>query len=309
MGSVMNVSGRTDVSIVIACYNAAPYLAEAIYSAMDQSVPPREIIIINDGSTDESLSIAKSFPTVDIISQENSGVSIARNAGISASTGSYIVFLDADDRLLPNAIRDGKSALDENHRRWMVYGGNEIIDESGDIIGINDQPEGHVLTPYEIFTGSNPVPSQSMVRRSALDISGMFKPGLAFMEDQELWLRLHISGGILYCHGHRVASYRKHSLQTTMSTAQNYKIRRSITPHFRNITNGFISNDEWRSIDKYVKRNVGEYVPFEIFRQIKSIRIRDAVNSLGIYIRTIPHSLVGSSDMTWRRIIGTLRKW
>ncbi|HEY9003104.1 MAG TPA: glycosyltransferase family A protein [Mucilaginibacter sp.] len=94
------------VSIVIPAYNSANYLAATVQSALDQTWPNKEIIIVDDGSNDNSLAIAKSFESefVKVLSQENKGASAARNKGLSIAKGEYIQFLDADDLLSPNKI-------------------------------------------------------------------------------------------------------------------------------------------------------------------------------------------------------------
>lgn len=93
------------ISIVTPCYNGAKFLEETIQCAVSQSAPPIEIIVIDDGSTDDSASIAERFgPPVRVLRQANQGESVARNRGIAAATGSHVLFLDADDLLAPDAL-------------------------------------------------------------------------------------------------------------------------------------------------------------------------------------------------------------
>ena len=98
------------VSVIVPCYNGAAFLEEALRSALAQSYPEVEVVVVDDGSTDSSGEIARRFP-VRYIRQENRGLSEARNSGIRESKGSYLVFLDADDRLKPRAIETGLNAL------------------------------------------------------------------------------------------------------------------------------------------------------------------------------------------------------
>ncbi len=92
------------VSVIIPAYNAEKYIEIAVNSVLKQSYPNIEIIVINDGSTDNTLDVLSRFPNIVVISTENKGVSNARNMGIEASKGEYISFLDADDELDQNAI-------------------------------------------------------------------------------------------------------------------------------------------------------------------------------------------------------------
>jgi glycosyltransferase involved in cell wall biosynthesis len=94
------------VSILIPCYNAAPWLAETIRSALAQTWPRTEIIVVDDGSRDDSLAIARGFESrgVKVIAQPNRGASAARNAAFAASRGEWVQFIDADDLISPEKI-------------------------------------------------------------------------------------------------------------------------------------------------------------------------------------------------------------
>src|SRR5262245_1301539 len=92
------------VSVVIPCYNQARYLGEAIASARRQTHPDIEIIVVDDGSTDDTVQVAQGYDGVRVVSQPNKGQGAARNKGLEQATGAYIVFLDSDDRLLLRAF-------------------------------------------------------------------------------------------------------------------------------------------------------------------------------------------------------------
>src|ERR687890_856397 len=99
------------VSVVIPCYNQAHFLGEAIESVLAQSYPRFEIIVVDDGSTDDTSKVAARHPGGRYVYQNNQGVSAARNSGLARSEGEYVVFLDADDRLLPEALVAGFGGL------------------------------------------------------------------------------------------------------------------------------------------------------------------------------------------------------
>ena len=109
------------ISIIIPVYNVAPYLRDCLDSALKQDMSNYEIICINDGSTDNSLSILeeykKQFPQINLISQENKGLSAARNAGLRAATGDYILFLDSDDWIEPDTLQ---TLAEKQHGEDMV---------------------------------------------------------------------------------------------------------------------------------------------------------------------------------------------
>src|SRR5262245_20604446 len=92
------------VSVIIPCYNHAHYLGEAIESVLAQTVQDFEIIVVDDGSTDSTADVAARYPRVRYVRQNNQGLSAARNTGIKHGLGRFLVFLDADDLLLPGAL-------------------------------------------------------------------------------------------------------------------------------------------------------------------------------------------------------------
>jgi hypothetical protein len=122
-------------SIVITCYNQAGYLADAIRSALaqapDASSNSVEVVVVDDGSNDRTSSVAQGFPQVRYLFQPNWGLSAARNAGLDASSGQYVCFLDADDILLPGAIESGLRMFDEHPDCAFVYGDFRDVDARG----------------------------------------------------------------------------------------------------------------------------------------------------------------------------------
>ncbi len=105
------------VSVIVPVYNSERFLAEALNSIVGQTVPPAEIVVVDDGSTDQSAAIAARYPSVRLVRQANAGVSAARNAGLAAATGERLAFLDADDLFLPGKLAAQARALDA-HAEW-----------------------------------------------------------------------------------------------------------------------------------------------------------------------------------------------
>lgn len=123
-------------SVIIPAFNAAATLARAIESVRTQSWPAHEIIVVDDGSTDATAEIARQFgEAVRLIQQENSGVSVARNAGAAAATGNWLAFLDADDWYAPDRIKLHAEWIAEDATLDCLTGDYEYRDESGSLLG------------------------------------------------------------------------------------------------------------------------------------------------------------------------------
>ncbi len=212
-------SGSDDlVTVIIPCYNGAAYLAEAIQSGLTQSHSPVEVLVIDDGSTDGSAEIAQGYP-IRYIRQENCGLSGARNTGIAHSRGRYLVFLDADDRLLPDAIASGLRALNE-HPECVIAVGSHAFMSAGGLRLRTVRKEHRGLSPYEALLRSNFIEMISSVifRRSIFDEVGQFNPALRAAEDYDLYLRIARAHPV-WCHSALVAEYRMHDANMSRNSA------------------------------------------------------------------------------------------
>lgn len=113
---------KPTISVVIPCYNAAPFLRETLDSVLAQTYPAEEILLIDDGSTDDSAAIAASYgPPVRVLRQENQGESVARNRGIDEATGEWVAFLDADDLWLPEKLQRQIQVVRRDHDCRAVH--------------------------------------------------------------------------------------------------------------------------------------------------------------------------------------------
>ncbi len=202
------------VSVIVPCYNAAEFLEEALRSALAQSYHEVEVLVVDDGSTDNSAEIARRFP-VRYIRQENRGLSEARNTGIRESKGSYLVFLDADDRLKPRAIETGLGALALRPDCALTVGDHVFIAPDSSYLA-DSVKERHLHSHYEALLRSNFIEMISSVlfRRSIFDEVGGFDATLRVAEDYELYLRIAREWPIC-CHPVIVAEYRMHGTNTS----------------------------------------------------------------------------------------------
>lgn len=176
------------ISIVIPCFNQAEYLEDCLESAYNQTVSAHEIIVINDGSGDNTQEIAerymfKNFPLLDspvkVIHQVNKGLPSARNTGIMASTGDYILPLDADDMLMENAI--------EQLTKDIQLTNADIVAPSFIEFGRSDREV--ILTQFNLedLKVANRLPYFCAIRRSVLVEVGGYNPKMKFgWEDYDL---------------------------------------------------------------------------------------------------------------------------
>lgn len=202
------------ISVVIPCFNQARYLGEALESVLRQSVPPAEVIVVNDGSTDGTAGVARRYAGVDLLNQRNQGVSAARNAGLAASRGDYLIFLDADDALLPNAIQRGLRYLTQKPGASLAAGLAEKVDMRGEPMPGGTQPErAHGADAYSSLLQGNSIwtPGAAIFRRSAFERFGDFNtdPRLRCAEDYELYLRMARQSPIIF-HDSYTVRYRIH---------------------------------------------------------------------------------------------------
>lgn len=203
------------VSIVIPCYGQAHYLAEAIESAMAQTHPRVEVVVVDDGSPDNVEEVTSRFPGVRNIRLRNMGLPSARNAGAQLSTGDYLIFLDSDDRLYPEAAAVALEQFDTDRDAALVVGDIVLVDETGAFIR---RPERLQIgpNPYESLLHWNPIGNTltAMIKRSAFEALGGFNPDRRVSEDYDLWLRLARKYRIVQ-HDNVVGEYRQH--QQSMS--------------------------------------------------------------------------------------------
>jgi glycosyltransferase involved in cell wall biosynthesis len=197
------------VSVVIPCFNHARFLGEAIESALAQTRTDVEVVVIDDGSTDESADVASRYP-VRLIRQANHGLARARNAGLRASCGDVLIFLDADDRLHPEAAARACTALDRSPAAMMAFGRCRLIDQNGAPLATNLPPvTGHF---YEELLRRNYIwtPAMAAYRRPVFDAVGLFDPRSNPAADYDMYLRVAKRFGVV-AHDAVVADYRQHA--------------------------------------------------------------------------------------------------
>ncbi len=185
---------RPDVSIVIPCYNQAHYLSDALYGILGQTFTDWEAIIVNDGSSDDTVEVASQFtdPRIRYIYQENRGLGGARNTGIRAAQGKMIALLDSDDLWEPKYLEEMLDRLNHYPEAAAVYCGFQYINSQGQPVGKPSVKTVHpeVFHQTFIYEGNWLVPSAVVFRKQLADEVGLFDESLLGVEDTDLWFRL-----------------------------------------------------------------------------------------------------------------------
>lgn len=220
------------VSVVIPCFNHARFLRDAVESALRQTYDDIEIIVVDDGSTDETALVASTYRAVSYLWQENSGLAAARNAGLAASRGRFCVFLDSDDRLLPNAIETGLRELDQHPEAAFASGLCTLIGPDGCSLFTPDQ---FVVEAehYAVLLQNNYIwnPGSVVYRRWVLDCLGGFDIRRDAAADYDLYLRITRLLPVR-SHGNVVAEYRQHGTNMSHdSKLMSATIRDSLETH------------------------------------------------------------------------------
>jgi glycosyltransferase involved in cell wall biosynthesis len=216
MNEVKIVSNSPEISVIIPAYNQAEYVSQAIQSVLAQTNPNFELVVVNDGSTDETLQILSKFQDqrIRVISQPNRGLAAARNTGIRESTAPLIALLDSDDCFMPDKLAVQSEYLLQHPEIGMVGGGIQIVNHKGKILKkINKEPDSLNLLG---FLFANPfVPSSIMIRRQWFNRVGIFDETLRACEDWDMWLRIGYSGCLFAWIDYPLVEYRQHQGQMT----------------------------------------------------------------------------------------------
>ncbi len=211
------------VSIIIPCYNAERWVAATLESALAQTWPEKEIIVVNDGSTDGSAAAARAFAArgVRIIDQPNRGASAARNTGLRAARGDFIQFLDADDLLAPDKIAPQARLLAAGDGTRLASGAWARFESDPASAVFTSFPNWRDLTGveflqlhYEEFCMMHP--AAWLAPRALLDRAGPWDESLSLNDDGEYFARVMLaSRGIVFCAEAR--SYYRSNLSGSLS--------------------------------------------------------------------------------------------
>ena len=191
---------KPTVSVIIPVYNKREYIKETVNSVLNQDFGSFEIIVVDDGSTDDSLEVVKSIkdPRLQIFSQSNSGVERSRNFGFSKSVGPFVVFLDADDLMSSNRLGKQIDLFSASKDLVLVGTWASVINHSGEMIGSIRPPTSNASLQLAHLFRNQFVSSSVMIKRSVIENDFVFNEtrGKRFAEDFDLWLRISKKGRV-----------------------------------------------------------------------------------------------------------------
>lgn len=186
------------ISVVIPCYNSKDLLLKALESVQAQTVSVEEVIVVDDGSTENLSEVVEKFPFAKILRQENKGVSAARNLGVRTASGEWIAFLDCDDTWMPRKIEAFKALIKEDPDLTIV--GSNIIAGNDSVgwkeIDFKSYFDSRRNSFEQLFYKNFLVTSSVVAKKEVLQACGLFDESLSRAEDYELWLRVAKNGKI-----------------------------------------------------------------------------------------------------------------
>ena len=217
-------------SVVIPSYNRSAWLVAALESVFAQTVQPFEIIVADDGSTDDTLDVLRKYEgRVKVLTQRNAGPAAARNLGIAAATGDYIAFLDSDDLWFPWTLALYRKMIEEHAEPAIIEGAHVEFDTeqgppkpealSSQLSALTAQSASDYLASPRVTLW----PSGTAIRTAVLHAAGGFTPHAFNAEDCDLWLRLGLERGFVHIAQPPVFAYRRHPASAVASLAKSVK--------------------------------------------------------------------------------------
>jgi glycosyltransferase involved in cell wall biosynthesis len=182
---------KDKVSVIIPTYNSEDYINEAIKSVLSQTYKNYEIIIVDDGSSDNTATLLKKYQgRLKYFYQNNQGSAAARNLGLNNSSGEFIAFLDSDDVWFPEKLEKQVRIMKENPRLAFVFAAAYMVNESGEIVKCWDNKNEPTMDFKRLYEKNFICTSTVLLRRYCLERIGNFDENLKMSQDWDLWLRL-----------------------------------------------------------------------------------------------------------------------
>lgn len=251
------------VTVIIPTFNRAGFITQAIDSVLAQTQPVAQIIVVDDGSTDDTQRVLQQYgDRLQYIRQENAGAAVARNTGIAAAQNELIALLDSDDRWLPNKLA-AQLPLFDDPSIGLVYGGFRCFDSSGTIT--HEQFSGHDLNVHDLLAFT-PLGTQTLIfrREAALEIGG-FDPACCPAEDQDFTLRLaahHRIAGVEQV----VVEIRQHDQQISDNKEKLFRASMHVLRKHRHLHHHCLA---CRRAYVRGKRRIGRFLYHDLYRRAR----------------------------------------
>ena len=260
-------------SVIIAVYNGAALVERAARSALAQSRPPAEVIVVDDGSTDQTADIVRAIPGVQLVSQRKQGVSTARNAGANVASGDWLVFLDHDDELIPDALETFHHSITSYPGHWVHYGSIFVERMAGGAprISGSNASEGPIPAAAldNLFRVQIITPGGFVINRDFFHkIEGFDSRWTSVSEDQDLLIRAGLATQFKFCdhvvchkhfHGGNItANWRTTTLGSYHCSLHHIRAIRASGkfPEFNHITESMVLDLAIRRAIKYQQENL-----------------------------------------------------
>lgn len=205
----MNKSAAPVVSVVTPTYNRAGFLPTAVSSVLAQTMHDIELIIVDDGSVDDTRTVLEPFLTdhrIRYFYQENQGQSRARNFALEKANGEFVAFLDSDDAWSPEKLEKQLAIFQSDPGIDVVHGDEAIIDEHGDVVSLDNMKRHSGRITRQLLADNSVSITTALVKRRCFEEMGGFDASLEVADDYELWLRFsarywfHYEPGIVACY-------------------------------------------------------------------------------------------------------------
>ena len=289
------------VSLIIPTYNSGSYLRDTLDSVMALKGERPEVIVVDDGSSDGTVALARSYPDIRVVEQKNSGDAAARDHGLALASGQFVMYLDHDDLLLPDAMNLHLAAIEADDSLAMVFGSNFFIDGQNNRVGENWQPQKR-FSGRDVAIDVTPSFSACMYRKSALDRIGGFRREARSSADIDLNLRLLGWQPSGYCHGAMVMSYRLHAGQQTKSPSKLYRQHMQVLGELLG-PDGLLPDPELlRAADKHWRTYFGQFIPSEIARAGFRRDWKTMGNSAQTFLHCMPYSALGAKRFVMKKL-------
>lgn len=303
----MSTDRKSLVSVVIPSHNYGSYLPDAIESVLAQTHPEIELIVVDYESTDDTARIVDGYPQARYLARPNRGYAAARNDGLRVSSGEFVLFLDADDKLVPDAIETGAACLEMHPECAFSYGHFRFFDASGPAPHRGAGPTGclDVDDPYAWMLRTNsPLRGSGAVlyRRRHLEALGGYAAELRLAEDVDLHMRLARAHPIC-CNDTVVLEVRVHEAHTSrrwaLGLANAVAAQKRQRPY---VAEHPAYEDDYRAGLRAARSYWGGHLADETVTLLAGGAVRSAARNVATLARLYPVGLLNVARRAFRRL-------